>query len=227
VLKKAETANWLVLTMPKFIFRDRISVIDILGRPVRFKERFVAYTSAVYALGALALQSQKNVGWPTRITDRRTCRVTPPKVTAEGQAGRTPLAAALSEDRMTQLLEIGVTALSAEAASSSLYLNRAVTLAGGTLAYQLFANRVLCFFYQQRETIGREGGVRSPENLTAALEQAFFQSWRETGQPDPDDFVIGIACEEPGEVILSIRMTPPKVLVPETKRFEFDLAFTL
>jgi hypothetical protein len=51
--------------------------------------------------------------------------------------------------------------------------------------------------------------------------------WRETKESFPEDFVIGIAHSDGSEVVLSIRMTPPKSLVPETKLLEFDLAFEL
>ncbi len=226
VQRKTAAASRLVCVLPKFIYRDRLSGVDIFGKTVRFKERSPAYASPVYALGAMAAQSQKAFGWASRLTDRRICRVAP-RVTSEGQGGRAPVATVFTEDRISQLFEVGVTPLFGEASSNSLFLNRAVTLDGGTLAYQLFSNRVLCFFFHERDVIAREGGVRTPENLVAKLKQSFFQHWSETGQPNPDDLVIGIAHHERGEVVLSIRMMPPKALVPEAKLFEFDLAFEI
>ena len=123
-------------------------------------------------------------------------------------------------------MEIGVTTLQQAPEDGAVLLVDAPSAGGGTLAEQLFANRILSFLYNERERLSRSGNRISPPELCDHLERLFLDAWQQTGQPYPTELAIGVNPSAPPEAIgISIRVTPPSTVCPNPKPLALTLSF--
>ncbi len=223
-LQSAPASRWVTLAVGEACARNPYSTQEQV-RPIAFKEAQEIWVSPVWAVGTLAVKSQMRFGWPTRLTDHGACQIESMPISKHA-GRRSPLIALFKDDRIKQLYEIGITPLRGFAEREELFLSKAVTLNGASLGYQLFANRVIGFFYHQKALmLERQEAVES-DALPDMLRTRFLLNWKETEQPLPTDLVIGIAHREAtGQIVLSIRMAPPRALVPETTLLEFEITF--
>lgn len=225
-LQNASSTRWLTLAMPEICFRNPYGVNSAVG-PVLFEEPSEVWVSPVWAVGTLAVKSQMAFGWPSQLTNQHTCQVEQmviPKHTGK----TTPLSTLFKEDRLTQLNKIGMAPLGAIAKQEPIFMTQAPSMNKDTLGFQLFANRVIGFFHNQKAALEAQPIIPNPSTLVEHLQTAFIAKWKETEQPLPDDFVIRAGhTDNTGQVVLAVRMTPPRAIVPETKLLEFNIAFAI
>ena len=224
-LQGGAASRWLTIALPEVCVRNPYGTDDV--RPIAFKEAEGIWLSPVWAVGTLAVKSQVAFGWPTRLTDVHACQIG--NMAIPTYAGRsTPLDALFKEDRLNQLYDVGMAPLRGVAEREPIFLTRAPTMTGESLGFQLLANRVVGFFYDQKNALSGHPEIEEPAALVEILRARFIEKWEETGQPLPEDLVIGVAhTDSMGQVVLSIRMKPPRELVPEPKRLEFEISFSI
>ncbi|MBN2719176.1 MAG: type VI secretion system contractile sheath large subunit [Deltaproteobacteria bacterium] len=225
-LQSAPSTRWLTLTLPKICFRNPYTV-DGPVRPVAFEEPGPVQISSVWAIGTLAAKSQNAFGWPSRLTDAGICQLD--QLVIPKTADRnTPLEALFDEDRISQFHEVGMAPLCGMACQTQIFLPHAPSMNNDTLGFQLFANRVIEFFHDQKKELEKNSEIRDTSVLVGHLKTAFLSKWADTDQPQPDDFTISVAyTDDTGQVVLAVRMTPSRAIVPVPKLLAFEVTFVL
>ncbi|MEW5725126.1 MAG: type VI secretion system contractile sheath large subunit [Thermodesulfobacteriota bacterium] len=215
-------SNWLTVTCNRFLTRFPYGD-DHKPKTAFFKEGRPLWLSPVWALGALAAQSVLAYGWPSRFTDYT--HVALRDLTVIKGAGEGPAATemTLSEDRLMEFIEAGITPLLGPVRKDTAFMPKEATLAGGSLKYQLFTSRVLGFLFWCRDNL--YGEVREGD-VARNLQRAFSLFWEKTGHPAPEDLEITMGQEtESGTIPLGIALTPPRAVLPGGQRLEFSFVW--
>jgi hypothetical protein len=224
-LRSIPSARWVTLAVGEVCARNPYGTQEKV-RPVEFKEARETWVSPVWVVGTLAAKSQYRFGWATRLTDHGVCRVE--DMVIPTQAGKlTPVAAQFKQDRLKQFYEIGMTPLQGMVGREDIFLPQAVTLFGGTLGYQLFTNRIIGFFHHQKSLLEENGEAVDPEAIKEILRTRFLKKWQETEQPLPTNLDIDDIGQRDamGQAVFSVRVDPPRSLVPELLSLEFEITF--
>ncbi|MCK5230613.1 MAG: type VI secretion system contractile sheath large subunit [Desulfobulbaceae bacterium] len=215
-LREHPGADWLAATCNSFLVRSPYGP-DNPARPVAFVERSPLWISPVWALGTLIVRSMAKYGWPTRFTDYRHLNLEGLAL-AEMDDGRPlPTETAFSEDRIMQFVESGFTPLTCIIGKDTAIIPKQATLAGGSLAFQLFFNRLFSWIFRLKEM----GQGADPG---ATLEKAIAALFRDSGHEPPQDLKIEAGqTDENGRLPLNIGFTPPATILASSDRLEFTL----
>lgn len=220
-LPEAPGSAWLGVTMNRFLTRFPYGE----GNPAKgahFQEEQPLWISPVWALGALAVQSTIEYGWPSRFTDYAHIAVHDLALNDFGADKFTVTELALAEDRLLEFVEAGITPLLGPLRKDMAILPKETTVAGGSLKLQMFTSRILGFFFWCQENLEREFGPDLPGVLKATL----ARYWEKTGHAPPDDLEIEAGRPlESGSIPLTVTLTPPATVLPGRQRLEFTFAW--
>jgi len=206
-LKELPGSHWTAITCNRFLTRFPYTRDNGKGA-VSFQEKEPLWLSPVWALGTLICQSVSHFGWPCRFTDYMNINLADLALIDSESDIPTSTEMILSENRLAEFVEVGITPLQSGKGKDSAFIPKEVTRAGGSLKYQLFVAKVLGFLWWCRDNMDRE--IRTGD-IGTNLTTAFDLFWQNTGQPTPDDLEITAGTAEGDESIpLTIRMTPPR-----------------
>lgn len=216
-LKELPGADWLSLSCNRFLTRFPYGSNNNPGT-VFFQEKDPLWISPIWALGALTAQSIATFGWPCRFTDYMSIKLKDLAVLDSGNTLPTPTEMVLSEDRLMEFIEIGITPLQGVAGKDIAFTSRETTLGGGSLKNQFFTSRILTFLWWYRENVDEE---KMSDDLGTNIKDALGLFWQETGHSLPED--LEITAEETAEckqIAIRIGMTPPASILPGGRRLE-------
>ncbi|MFH1983879.1 MAG: type VI secretion system contractile sheath large subunit [Pseudomonadota bacterium] len=222
--RQAPGSEWVAATLNRFLTRAPYGE-DNPPRTASFTETSPLWVSPVWALGVLAAKSVATIGWPSRLTDYRSLSLTNLAVAPVDDSRTAATEALISEDRIAELIESGIIPLAGGVGRDTAAIPHEATLAGGSLKFQLFFNRLMGFLFELKTAMDEETDrERIPAAVTAAL-AAFF---RASGQEPPADMEIGWAPGDTGAAsALAIGLTPPSAVLPQPGRIDFTLGWTV
>jgi hypothetical protein len=210
---------WLAAVGNRFLIRPPYGS-DNRPRSVTFEERELLWVSPVWALAALAAQSIEIFGWPSRFTDATNIRLRQMTVCDLPDRGRSVTEGAISEERVYQLIDIGVTELTGAPEKEAVFIPRETTVAGESLGFQMFFSRIITFLIRCRDQFSAGPGDLSPETHVYEALMALFQH---TGYEPPADLSVEAGNAEAYEPVpLAIAFTPP----PSVRIGNRQVAFT-
>jgi len=127
---------------------------------------------------------------------------------------------AISDERVYQMIDIGVTALTGTPEKEAVFIPRETTVAGESLGFQLFFSRLIAFLIRCREEFPAGSGDLSPEKHVHEALMALFQR---TGYEPPSDLSVEAGSAEAYEPVpLAIAFSPP----PSVRIGNRQVAFT-
>ncbi|MBF0530356.1 MAG: type VI secretion system contractile sheath large subunit, partial [Deltaproteobacteria bacterium] len=215
-------ASWVTILLNRFIGRLPYGRLN-KPKSIYFEESQPVWLSPVWALGAIAAQSVLTYGWPSRLTDYVNLALKDLLVTDLAGEGPMTTELALSEDRLMEFLQIGLTPLLGPLRKDQAFIPKEVTLAGGSLKGQLFVGRVLAFLFWCRENLAV---TLSSEDLAGDVKNVLAQFWHRTGHEPPSD--LAVTMERPlesGSIPLVISLTPSRAILPGGQKLEFTFVW--
>lgn len=216
-LRDLPGSHWTAITCNRFLTRFPYKRDNGKGA-YSFHEIEPLWLSPVWALGTLICQSISHFGWPCRFTDYMNINLADLALSDSENDIPTATEMILSEDRLAEFIEIGITPLQSGKGKDSAFIPKQSTLAGGSLRYQLFVSKVLGFLWWCRNNLDRD--IRSGD-IGTNLTTAFDLFWQNTGQPTPDDLEITAGTTGGLQSIpLTIRMTPPRSVLKDGHTLE-------
>lgn len=223
-LREQPGSEWLSVTANRFLIRAPYGE-ENPTRPVFFREREPLWISPIWALGTLVAQSVARFGWPSRFTDYRNISLSDLAVIPLGGVDPSATETVFSEERILQLLEVGITPLVGPVRKDVAFMPRETNLSGGSLRFQLFFNRVVGYLFGLKQVMGE---AATPTVVGSALERALSELFRDTGHEPPSDISIQAeAAAEGAPIPFRIAFTPPATLLPVSERLEFSLSYPL
>ncbi|MEW6261638.1 MAG: type VI secretion system contractile sheath large subunit [Thermodesulfobacteriota bacterium] len=217
-LADRSAADWLCLTLNRFLGRLPYGR-DNRPKGVYFEEEEPLWLSPVWALGALAAQSVNGFGWPSRLTDYNRVSLTNLPLAGAGGEGPAATEMLLSEDRLFEFIEVGLSPLFGPLRKDVAFLPKEATLARGSFKGQLFVARLFGFLFWCRENLAVPAGT---VELAGQVKAALARFWEGTGHQPPDDLEVTPGGAGPeGPVHLKIGLTPPRSVWPGASRLEF------
>jgi hypothetical protein len=180
-LREQAGSEWVAMTANRFLVRGPYDG-DNPPRPVPFREETPLWISPVWALGTLIAQSVATFGWPTRFTDYSNLSLRDLAVQESEKGQGVATETTLSEDRILQTLEIGITSLVGSVGKDTAFMPKERTLSGGSLKFQLFFNRLVGFLFKLKE---ESGVVWSMGDVGSKLGSAIQELFRSTGHASP------------------------------------------
>jgi type VI secretion system protein ImpC len=218
-LRRQGSAHWLTAVVNRLRLRCRYSR-ELPVRLVTFEEPYYLWTGPVWAVGALAAQRVAASGWPTRLAEHQSVHLSALAPAADKDMVRIT-EMDFPEERVHQLSEIGVVPVLASARRDAVFLPRAITVAGGSLGYQLALGRMIALALWCRDHAGEAAG---PEEVEKELMTAFGQYFSLVGPQPPADLEINVSEQGPGRpMLVSIAFTLPAQVMPEGARIELSL----
>ncbi|MDQ5986644.1 MAG: hypothetical protein CSYNP_02374 [Syntrophus sp. SKADARSKE-3] len=210
---------WLVAVGNRFLSRLPYGS-DNRPRSVFLEERELLWVSPVWAVAALAAQSIEIFGWPSRFSDAANIRLRQMTVFDIPDRGRSVTEGAISEERVYQLIDIGVTALTGAPEKEAVFIPRETTVAGESLGFQMFLSRVIAFLIRCRDQFSAGPEELSPEKY---VYEALVALFRRTGYEPPSDLSVEAGDAEAYEPVpLAIAFSPP----PPVRIGDRQIAFT-
>jgi type VI secretion system protein ImpC len=220
-LREQPGSEWVAMAANRFLVRRSYNGDNPSG-PVHFTEEAPLWISPVWALGTLIAQSVATFAWPTRFTDYRNLSLRNLAVEESEDGKALSTETVLSEDRILQLLDIGIMPLLGGVGKDTAFMPKETTLSGGSLKFQLFFNRLVGFLFKLKE----EAEDAAPQgDIAVQLGSALKELFQRTGHTPPEDISIEAGKAEEGKSIpLKIGFTPPATILP-ADRLEFTFAW--
>lgn len=210
-LKGQSEANWVSLGFNRFLSRNPYGS-ENRPRTFPFEEPELPWSSPVWAMSALILQSFTKTGWPTRFTDWQAFQLKDIPVHYMDANTAIPSEALISEDRMDQCRRAGLIPLVVTANRDIVFMPMETTLGGASLAYQLFASRVTQFLLWCKDNLTADLAGR---DLESELKRAFSFFWEKSGHPGPDDIEITAGPpDDENRIPLRIDLHPSRRILP-------------
>ncbi|MEA1935994.1 MAG: type VI secretion system contractile sheath large subunit, partial [Thermodesulfobacteriota bacterium] len=216
-LKELPGADWLSFSCNRFLTRFPYGPDNNPGT-VFFQEKELLWISPIWALGTLTAQSIAAFGWPCRFTDYTSINLKDLAVVDSGDERPMSTEMSLSEDRLMEFIEIGITPLQGVEGKDIAFTPRETTLAGGSLKYQFFISRILTFLWWYRDNMDEE---LMRGDLGTNIKNVLELFWRRTGHAPPEDmeFTAEVSAEDK-PVPIRISMTPPPSILPGGRKLE-------
>jgi type VI secretion system protein ImpC len=168
-LRKIPSARWMGLSCNRFLARYPYGP-DNKPRLIQFDEPQPLWVSPVWAIGSLIGQSFIKNGWPTRFTEWREIRLDGLALWAPEENKQIPTEVPFSDERIDQFVKGGILPLISMLNKDSVFLPAETTVAGGSLAYQLFLSRISQFIFWCKDNLGPGlGPADLEENLKKGL----------------------------------------------------------
>ncbi len=220
-LQQQPEANWLIAMVNPFLSRGAYGE-DNKPKAPYFSEAEPLWTSPAYALGAVVAKSVAEHGWPCRFTDYATVRLENLPVAEVKGSGPMPTQSAMSEDRIHEFVESGITPLVGALYKDIAIIPKEATAAGAAVRGQLFLNQVLGFFFWCKENLDAQ---ISQGDIGQNLSRAFELFFELTGQPGPRDLEITPLGQAENGIALRIAFTPPHSVLAGANRIEFNFSW--
>ncbi len=215
-------SDWVVITCNRFMGRPPYGN-DNPPRPVFFRENEPLWISPVWGMGSLIAKSMNIYGWPTRFTDYPKIAIEDLEVAEVHEGGITCTEAVFNEDRIMQLVEVGIIPITGVMMKDMAIAPKEGTFSGGSLRFQLFFNRIIGFIFRLKQEIGNNA---KDSNLPQMVKSALIGLFKDTGHSPPQDLSVQIATpqKESNELPLVIEFTPPASIIPISERLKFFLS---
>jgi type VI secretion system protein ImpC len=216
-LRETASARWLAVACNRFLLRYPYGPEN---KPalIPFEEPHGLWASPVWALGYLIGQSLIKTGWPTRFTEWHRLRVEDLALHATEPDRLLPTETYISEERMHQLIQVGIIPLVASYNKDIAFVPAETTVAGSSLSYQLLITRTIQFLFWCKDNFGQD---LEPADIEKGLKEAFSLCWERTGQPGPENVEVSVTKpdpEKPAEV--NIVIEPPRQVLPSGEKVE-------
>ena len=221
-LKELGGAAWMALLLNRYLARAPYGPLN-KPKSVMFDEFAPLWISPVWALGAAVSLSISHFGWPSRFTEYTQTALT--DLTLLDVTGSGPMAVeiALSEDRILEFIEAGITPLIGPIRKDKAFFARETTLVDNSFRFQLFMSKLLSFLFWLKDNLDQQltdGDLA--QNLTAAI----AQFWEKSGSRAPSDLtIIAGAPSERGGIPLNISFTPTHDAIQGAGKLEFTFAW--
>lgn len=213
-------SKWIALFCNRFLIRYPYGSANPV-RSLPFTELEPLWIAPVWAAASLILLSQFQTGWPTHFTDWQTIRLTDLATHLIRTDRGITTEADLSDERIDQLIRIGVVPLLSFQNRDMAFLARETTLGGGLLSDQLFLSRVSQFLLWCRDHFGTN---LPPSLLEEKLREAFNRFWELSGSPLPSKVEISTERPTPEKPLqVKIRIDPSRQVLPSGQRLELEL----
>jgi hypothetical protein len=174
-------------------------------------------------VGTLLAQSVEKTGWPTRFTDPHNFKLEDLALFSPNNGLPLPTETHLNRERLDQLARAGLTPLAAEEGRDIAFTPRAVTIQGGSLAYQLLLSQVTRFILWCKDNLPAE---TSNIALQTQLKLA-FQIFSEQSRP-PGFASMDITTHSPdadGRIPVTLSVIPAAAILPSREPIELNLAW--
>jgi len=219
-LKAFPSARWLTLICNRFLIRYPYGP-DNRPRSVLFDEPLYPWVSPVWAAGGLLLQSLLQTGWPTRFTEWQRIRLTDLALHMIETDRGIPTEFNFSEERMDQLIRIGLIPLVAPLNKDFAFIPRETTVGGSRLSYQLFLSRVTQFLLWCKDHFEKD---LEPSLLEERLKQAFTLFWERSGGTLPRGMEILVTRPQPDQpALVKIVVEPSRQILASGERVDLEL----
>jgi len=190
------------------------------ARPANEFEENPLLVSPVWGMGTLCAKAVNKEGWPMGFTRYNTNRLDDlAMISLEGKTTASTQAL-FSEDRIMQLVEAGITPFVGMRNKDIAFIPKESSLAGGSVKFHLFINRVIEMLIHLREE--EAAGQRIEDVISSALKNIFLQ----TGHNPPDD--VSVVCDGnalDGQKVFNISFTPPEPVIAGYGKIEFSFTW--
>ncbi len=232
-LKSQPEADWLAVACNRFLLRYPYGK-ENPPRRIVFEEPGNPWVSPVWAVGALILASFTGTGWPTRFTDWQAFQLKDLPLHRVDSQTAIPAEVLISEDRLDQFRRAGIMALAAAANKDAAFIPMETAFGGTSLAYQLFAARMVQFLlwckdHLPLESSGEAGAEVSGRDLEEGLRRAVAAFWEKSGHPVPQEFRItaGPPVAEnrnaDKRIPLRVEVTPSRRILPSGEGLTLEI----
>jgi len=189
-------------------------------RPANEFEDLPLFVSPVWGMGTLCAKAVNNEGWPMGFTRYNTNRLDDLAMISLDEKTTASTRALFSEDRIMQLVEAGITPLAGMKNKDIAFIPKESSLAGGSIKFQLFINRVIEMLIHLRAE--ETAGESIEDVISSALKNIFLQ----TGHSPPDDVsVIRGSNALDDQKVFNISFTPPEPVIAGHGKIEFSFAW--
>ena len=211
-LKKSPAATWVAATCNRILVRYPYGP-DNPSRKMHFTENHQPWTGSVWALAVLMAKSCGRFGWPTGFTRWQDIAVENLALHSDGRSGEIPLEFLPDDNRYEQMIRAGIMPLTAMKKSDAVFSPREVSVANGSLAYQLLLSRVTQFIFQCQASFS---GDLPAQSLEATLKHAFHRFWEMTGHvlPEANLTVSAGPAGSDGKIPLHVDLLTPADILP-------------
>lgn len=213
-------ANWMGVLMNRFLARHPYGP-ENKPRTLSLEEPGPLWIGPVWALGALMGMRVKETGWPTRFSEYNSTFLEDMPVHGEEGGARSAVELEVPTDRIGQLQEAGIMTLVGPSNKDTAFIAKAATAAGGSINYQLVVSRLIGILLRLRDEMDQDLDASA---VGDELRSAFVKVWESTGHDPPDDLEVSAEETGPGAPLtVSVRMTPPKDVLPSGEKVELTL----
>ena len=214
-LRNGPDGHWICLTCNGFLARFAYGP-ENRPRKVVFDESRPPWVSPAWALGSLIAQAVSRTGRPARFSDPQHFRLQ--DLALHSDKGPKPIAVEtlLPADRRDQMIRAGITPMTADRDTG--FIPQAVTLSGGSLAFQLLTSQVTQFILWCKDNLPAE---TDPTALALQLRLA-FQVFNEQSSPQGfESYDIQADSPKPdGRIPVRISVIPSPVFLPSRTPIE-------
>ncbi len=218
-LRESPDGNWIAALAGRFLTRPPYGK-DYRAKKVFLEEAEPLWISPVWALAALVAQSIEKFGWPSRLTDYMTVRLSDLAIYGEDGGVVCSTETLFSDDRIRQFAEIGITALCGASMQDIAFFPRGSVASGESLLFQLLFSRITGYLIWRREQAPEySGGSSLPSEYVRNALERFFE---DSGSELPYDLnVIAGEIDERGLVPLQITLTLSEYILPGGRKIGF------
>ncbi len=189
-------------------------------RPATEYETMPLTASPVWAMGTLSALSVNDNGWPMAFSRYTRYRLTDLAMVDSPAKKPSATRMLLSEDRIHQLVEAGITPLAGAVKKDIAFIPVQTTLSGDSFAFCLFFNRVIAALVQAREL---DRGTDSPENeIMAGIENLF----KRTGHEAPPGISVTRSQDTvQQDAVYLVSLEPPESIAAGVPQITFSFSW--
>jgi len=218
-LEQSTHGRWVSVTCNRFLSRYPYGP-DNKTRAIRFMEKGHSWLAPVWAVAALMTQSVFKTGWPTPFTDYPEIVLEDMPLNNKNPDKPIPTEIFFANDRVDQLLRIGIIPLSSARKKDIVFASKETTVAGNSLRYQILLSALSRFIFWCLDNFDK--GM-PPQQIEENFTQAMVLFWEKSGDRLPKDLVISAGCPDPeNRIPLRISLTPPHRLLPSGEKIELE-----
>ncbi len=200
--------------------RLMVNCNSFAARPANEFEKQPLLVSPVWAMGTLCAMSINHSGWPMGFTRYNTNRIKDLAMVDEDEKTTSATEILLSEDRIMQLVEAGITPVAGMKNKDVAFIPREAALKGESIKFQLFINRIIEVLIHLKE------GEISCDNVAEDIESAIVHVFMDIGHNSPDDIqVIKSNNALQDQTIFNISFSPPESVISGFGKVEFSFAW--
>jgi type VI secretion system protein ImpC len=219
-LAEESAASWLGLLCNRYVGRPAYGTDE--QKETLFQESGPRMLGPVWAFGAVTAQSVLEYGWPTRFTDYVNCTLRDLPMVDLGSGEPTAAELPISEDRMAEFIEAGITPLVSPKRKDTAFFPRETAFGGASLKVQMFLCLVLGWLFEQQKARQSFEQGDLAESLKAGLTALFEKS----GQPGPAVLEIKIMeTRDDGSILMDVQLQPPHSMMAGAPELHFTFVW--